>query len=220
METQEDTSSEIVEEIGSGYENRGERKVQAGFESPGEDTGGENYMGGGLSDDSQGEEETTAAIYKIRRSRAQKEAILATGRLICAPHVMMNAESTQGGQDNSRMHAAGSGTMGPRKQVQVRKPNIMGARVSAPRKSTKGVDKTTTAVLKSNGSADKPSEIEIKALQGVLKDYGLKKMPTVKSMLGMVLELTARRVKDIETARKSRQRRRQNRAKGRAGKEH
>ena len=40
-------------------------------------------------------------------------------------------------------------------------------------------------------------------------------MPTVKSMLGMVLELTARRVKDIETARKSRQRRRQNRAKGR-----
>ena len=128
-------------------------------------------MGGGLSDDSQGEEETTAAIYKIRRSRAQKEAILATGRLICAPHVMMNAESTQGGQDNSRMHAAGSGTMGPRKQVQVRKP----------RKSTKGVDNTTTAVLKSNGSADKPSEIEIKALQGVLKEYGLKKMPTVKS---------------------------------------
>ena len=30
METQEDISSEIVEEIGSGYENRGERKVQAG----------------------------------------------------------------------------------------------------------------------------------------------------------------------------------------------
>jgi len=145
---------------------------------------------------------------------------LATGRLICAAE--MNADSSsQGGTVNSSMHAAGRGaTMGPRKQVQVRKPNIMGARVSAPRKSTKGVDKTTTAVLNSNGSADKPSEIEIKALQGVLKDYGLKKMPTVKSTLGMVLELTARRVKDIETARKSRQRRRQNRAKGRAGKEH
>ena len=57
----------------------------------------------------------------------------------------------------------------------------MGARVSAPRKSTKGVDNKTTAVLNSNGSADKPSEIEIKALQGVLKEYGLKKMPTVKS---------------------------------------
>jgi len=135
---------------------------------------------------------------------------LATGRLICAAE--MNADSSsQGGTVNSSMHAAGRGaTMGPRQQVQVRKP----------RKSTKGVDNKTTAVLNSNGSADKPSEIEIKALQGVLKDYGLKKMPTVKSTLGMVLELTARRVKDIETARKSRQRRRQNRAKGRAGKEH
>ena len=125
----------------------------------------------GLSDDSQGEEETTAAIYKLRRSRAQKEAILATGRLICAAE--MNADSSsQGGTVNSSMHAAGRGaTMGPRQQVQVRKP----------RKSTKGVDNKTTAVLKSNGSADKPSEIEIKALQGVLKEYGLKKMPTVKS---------------------------------------
>ena len=28
METKEDISSEIVEETGSGYENRGERKVQ------------------------------------------------------------------------------------------------------------------------------------------------------------------------------------------------
>jgi len=46
METQEDTSSEIVEEIGSGYENRGERKVQAGFEITGGGHRGRKLHGG------------------------------------------------------------------------------------------------------------------------------------------------------------------------------